>query len=182
LAVRRVEMGDRAGRPAWKALGIGVVACLISAACSGAVSGTPPTTSSSPAPSSVTSIAGDCLVGEAWDAYAEERIALWDQPAFEKPIEAAGGTYEFADAKSSYDYQAQEVDAFVASGAKVVVVRAVDTVKIVPTVERAAAAGVPVIAYDHLVDSPKALLVAFDPVETGRMEARAILAVKPSGN
>jgi D-xylose transport system substrate-binding protein len=169
----------KSGGAAAKAVAVGVVASLIGAACSTATTSTLPAVPSSPAPGQA---ATGCLVSEAWNAYAEERIAMWDQPAIEKPIEAAGGTYEFADAKSSYDYEAQEVDAFVASGAKVVVVRAVDTVKIVPTVERAAAAGVPVIAYDHLVDSPKALLVAFDPVETGRMEARAILAARPKGN
>lgn len=183
-------MGYReSGGAAAKAVAVGVVACLISAACStAATSSSPnippsPTTSqtapTSPAPSRS---APNCLVGEAWDAYAEERIAMWDQPAIEKPIEAARGTYEFVDAKSSYEDQASQIDAFVAKGAKVILVRAVDTVEIIPAVERAAAAGVAVIVYDRLVDSQKALQVAFDPVEIGRMEARAILAAKPKGN
>jgi D-xylose transport system substrate-binding protein len=173
------------GGLAAKVVAIGVIACLIAVAWT-AVTETDarPTATSSPivGPGAQSSPTSNCLVGEAWDAYAEERIAMWDQPAIEKPIDAAGGTYEFVDAKASYEEQATQIDAFVAEGAKVILVRAVDTVEIIPAVERAAAAGVPVIVYDRLVDSPKALLVAFDPVEIGRMEARAILAARPKGN
>ena len=180
----------KTGGAAAKAIAVGVAACLISAACSTATTSTSPivpssqTTghTSSPTPGPAASTAPGCLVGEAWDAYAEERIARWDQPAIEKPIEAAGGTYKFVDAKTSSEEQARQIDEFVAEGAKVVVVRAADPVAIRPALEQAEAAGVAVIAYDYLVDSPKALLVAFDPVETGRMEARAILAAKPKGN
>jgi D-xylose transport system substrate-binding protein len=178
---------------------IGVVACLISAACASAtVTDAPPTSPSSPTPgltshssptpSPTAPDAEGCLVGEAWNNYAEERIARWDQPAVEKPIVAAGDDYDWVDAKSSADTQASQIDQFVAKGAKVIIVLVLGGLEgsLPPAtqsaIDRAVDAGVAVIAYDHLVDSPKALLVAFDPVEIGRMEARAILAARPKGN
>jgi D-xylose transport system substrate-binding protein len=41
---------------------------------------------------------------------------------------------------------------------------------------------VPVIAYDRLIEDPKALYVTFDNVEVGRIEARSIFALVPKGN
>jgi D-xylose transport system substrate-binding protein len=189
--MRNRESGD----PVAKVLAIGLVACLVSAACATAATSTSPTVPSSPATSQTAPVspapsrtASSCLVGEAWNNYAEERIALWDQPAVEKPIEAAGDTYDWVDAKSSVETQVTQIDEFVAKGAGVIIVRVLFgpdgglAPEINSAIDRAVDAGVPVIAYDYLVESPKALLVAFDPVEIGRMEARAILAARPKGN
>jgi D-xylose transport system substrate-binding protein len=110
---------------------------------------------------------------------------LWDQPAVEKPIVAAGDDYEWVDAKSSAEMQATQIDEFVAKGAKVIIVVPQDVSAPSATqaaIDRAAGAGVAVIAYDRVIDSAKVILVAFDPVEIGRMEARAILAARPKGN
>jgi D-xylose transport system substrate-binding protein len=164
---------------------IGVVACLISSACSTAetVTGSPTATSPTPAPAA--SHASGCLVGEAWNNYAEERWGLWDQPAIEKPIVAAGDDYDWVDAKSNPDTQATQIDEFVAKGAKVIVVMPQDVSNSSATqaaIDRAAGAGAAVIVYDRVIDNPKVLLVAFDLVESGRMEARAILAARPKGN
>jgi D-xylose transport system substrate-binding protein len=176
------------GGPAAKVVALGVVACLIGAACSTAASGTPPTSPSSPTVGPAASGRPGCLVGEAWNNYSEERIALWDQPAIEKQIDAAGGTHEFVNAKSSVETQVTQIDEFVAKGADVIIVRVMFSPdgglaqETKGAIDRAVDAGVPVIVYDYLIDDPKALVVAFDPVETGRMEARAILAARPKGN
>ena len=180
----------KAGGLAPRVVAIGVVACLVSSACSTASTGTPsPTatspTATSPTPGPVASHASGCFVGEAWNNYAEERWGLWDQPAIEKPIVAAGDDYDWVDAKSSPETQATQIDAFVAKGAKVIIVLPQDVSNSSETqraIDRAAGAGVAVIVYDRVIDNPKVLLVAFDPVEIGRMEARAILAAKPKGN
>jgi D-xylose transport system substrate-binding protein len=170
------------------AVAVGVVACLMSAACSPAATSTSPTVPASPAPSQAASGRPGCLVGEAWNNYSEDRIALWDQPAIEKQIDAAGGTHEFVDAKSSVETQVTQIDEFVAKGADVIIVRVMFgpdgglAQETKGAIDRAVDAGVPVIVYDYLIDDPKALVVAFDPVETGRMEARAILAARPKGN
>ena len=183
-------MGNgKSGGPVAKVVAIGVVASLISAACSTAtVTGAPPTAPSAPAPSHTApaaSHASGCFVGEAWNNYAEERWGLWDQPAIEKPIVAAGDDYDWVDAKSNPDTQATQIDEFVAKGAKVIVVMPQDVSAPSATqaaIDRAAGAGVAVIVYDRVIDNPKVLLIAFDPVEIGRMEARAILAARPKGN
>ena len=193
-------MGNRkSGGPAAKVVAIGIAACLVASACGAAtVTGTPPTgpTSTAPNPTvrpspaaspTAPDVAG-CPVGAAWNNYAEERIAMWDEPAIKEPILAAHGTYVFVDAKSSSDTQRSQIDQFVAEGAKVIIVRVQsDGVVSAPlatqrAIERAADGGVAVIAYQYFIDSPKVLWVNFDPVEIGRMEARAILAVRPKGN
>ena len=40
----------------------------------------------------------------------------------------------------------------------------------------------PVIAYDRLIEDPKALYVTFDNVEVGRMQAQEITKAVPKGN
>ncbi len=172
-----------------RVVAIGVVACLIAAACGSAVvTGDPPPASSSPIPSPTASDASGCLVGVSWSNFAEERVAMWDQPAVERPIEAAGYDYDWVEAKSNAEDQATQVDQFVAKGAKVIIVAALLGVDgfadpaIQSAIDRAVAAGVAVIAYDRYVDNPKVLLVTFDEVEAGRAQARAILAARPKGN
>jgi D-xylose transport system substrate-binding protein len=140
--------------------------------------------SSTPSP---TPTASGCLVGGVWNNVAESRIQAFDQPALEKQILAAGGRYDWVEGRGAPDTQAQ-IDKFVADGAKVIVVRSVwslddpDAPAVLSAIDRAVAAGVAVIDYDGFIDSPKALLVAFDPIETGRIEARATLAAVPKGN
>jgi len=185
-------MGTRTSRgSAAKAAAFGVVACVV-AACSGAGAGAGANATTTPfpratTPSDAATVAPGCLVAEAWNNYSEERLGLLDQPAIEGQIQAAGGRYVWADAKSSADTQVEEIGQFVKDGAKVIIVRPMvaydtDAASIRTAIDRATAAGVAVIVYDYVIDSPKALYVAFDPVEAGRMEARAVLAAKPTGN
>ena len=47
---------------------------------------------------------------------------------------------------------------------------------------RRADEGIPVIAYDRLIESPNVLYITFDNVGVGRMMAKSILAAKPAGN
>ena len=53
---------------------------------------------------------------------------------------------------------------------------------ILPAVKKASDEGIPVIAYDRLIESPNVLYITFDNVGVGRMMAKAILAAKPAGN
>jgi D-xylose transport system substrate-binding protein len=69
----------------------------------------------------------------------------------------------------------------VEAGAKVIVIEPGPEDVILPALQRAASAGVPVIALDEPTYQPGSLYVAFDPVEEGRQEAKALLAVKPKG-
>ena len=110
---------------------------------------------------------GDCVVGVSWNNYQEERWAKWDEPALKEAIEAGGGTYVSNDAKSSAETQASNVENLISQGANVLVILAQDGTAILPSVAAAADAGIPVIAYDRLIEDPSVLYVTFDNVRVG---------------
>jgi len=126
--------------------------------------------------------AAGCTIGVSWNNYQEERWAKWDEPAIKKAITDAGGKYISNDAKSSAETQASNVDNLISQGAKVVIVLAQDGTAIKPAVAKAIAANVPVIAYDRLIEDPKALYITFDNVLVGKLEAEAVFKAKPKGN
>jgi D-xylose transport system substrate-binding protein len=123
-----------------------------------------------------------CTVGVSWNNYQEERWAKWDEPAIKKALSDAGCSYISNDAKSSSDTQLSNVDALINQGANVVIILAQDGTAIKPAVTKALNAGVPVIAYDRLIEDTGAFYVTFDNVRVGYMQAEALLKVKNSGN
>jgi D-xylose transport system substrate-binding protein len=64
----------------------------------------------------------------------------------------------------------------------VLIVLAQDSSAIAPAVQKAVDEGIPVVGYDRLIENPSAFYITFDNKEVGRMQARAVFAVKPSGN
>src|ERR1700720_2338378 len=100
---------------------------------------------------------GGCTVGVSWNNYQEERWAKWDEPAIKAALTAGGATYISNDAKSSAETQASNVENLISQGAKVVIILAQDGTAIKPVVTAALTQGIPVIAYDRLIEDPKAL-------------------------
>src|SRR5437762_14279534 len=125
-----------------------------------------------------TSAATTCTVGVSWNNYQEERWAKWDEPAIKAAIAAGGGKYVSNDAKSSAETQASNVDNLISQGAKVVVILAQDGTAIKPAVAKSISQGIPVIAYDRLIEDPQALYINFVNVYVGRIEARAVVATQ----
>jgi D-xylose transport system substrate-binding protein len=125
---------------------------------------------------------GGCTVGVSWNNYQEERWAKWDEPALKAAIEAGGGTYISNDAKSSAETQATNVENLISQGANVLVILAQDGTAIKPSVSSAVEQGVPVIAYDRLIEDANALYITFDNVKVGELEAQAVLDVVSEGN
>jgi D-xylose transport system substrate-binding protein len=125
---------------------------------------------------------GDCVVGVSWNNYQEERWAKFDEPAIKAAVEAGGGTYISNDAKSSAETQASNVENLISQGANALIILAQDGTAIKPSVTSAIEQGVPVIAYDRLIEDPGALYITFDNVEVGRMEAQEVFAAVPTGN
>jgi len=152
------------------------VAAVLFAACSSAA-----TTAPSAAAPSAAAAAG-CTVGVSWNNYQEERWAKWDEPAIKAALTAAGAKYISNDAKSSPETQATNVENLISQGAKVVIILAQDGTAIKPSVDAAISQGVPVIAYDRLIESPKALYITFDNVLVGKLQAQAVFAKVPKGN
>jgi D-xylose transport system substrate-binding protein len=123
-----------------------------------------------------------CTVGVSWNNYQEERWAKWDEPAIKAALDAGGAKYISNDAKSSAETQASNVENLISQGANVVIVLAQDGTAIKPSVESAISNGVPVIAYDRLIEDPQALYITFDNILVGKLQAEALLKVKDSGN
>jgi D-xylose transport system substrate-binding protein len=140
--------------------------------------------SASPGASGATgsTAAGNCKVGVAWATFQEERYGLRDEPGVKAALAAGGAEYIGNDAKLSPETQAANVEALIAAGVKVIIINAQDPVAILPSVQKAVDAGIPVIAYDRELESAKALFITHDNVEVGRMIARAVTAAAPKGN
>jgi D-xylose transport system substrate-binding protein len=121
-------------------------------------------------------------VGVSWNNYNEERWAKWDEPAIKDALAAGGADYISADAGSSAEQQLTDVENLISQGADALIILAQDGEAILPAVQSALEQGIPVIAYDRLIEDPGALYITFDNVEVGRMQAEAVLAQVPKGN
>ena len=131
--------------------------------------------------SSIAALAKDVTVGVSWSNFQEERWKT-DEAAIKKALAASGAKYISADAQGSPSKQLADVESLISKGANVLLILAMDSEAILPAVKKAGDEGIPVIAYDRLIESPNVLYVTFDNVGVGRMMAKAIQAVKPAGN
>ena len=124
----------------------------------------------------------ELIVGVSWNNYNEERWAKSDEPAIKAALDAAGASYISTDAGSSVEQQLADVEQLISQGADALIILAQDGTAILPAVQSALDQGVPVIAYDRLIENPGALYITFDNVEVGRMQARVIFDLVPEGN
>jgi len=125
---------------------------------------------------------GDCVVGMSWNNYNEERWAKHDEPAIMAALEAGGCEYIQADAGSSEEQQITDVENLIAQGANVVIILAQNTQAILPAVQSATNQGIPVIAYDRLIEDATTFYVSFDNVLVGQLMAEVIFDLVPTGN
>lgn len=125
--------------------------------------------------------AKDKVIGVSWSNFQEERWKT-DEAAIKKALEAAGDKYISADAQSSASKQLTDVESLISQGANALIILAQDASAIGPAVQKALDEGIPVIAYDRLIDNPDVFYLTFDNKEVGRMEAREVFKVKPEGN
>ena len=126
--------------------------------------------------------AAGCKVGVSWNNFKEERWAKWDEPSIKAVVEGAGGSYVGTDAGSSAEKQATDVEQLITDGAKVIIILAQDGTAIQPTVQAAVDQGIPVIAYDRLIENEKAFYITFDNPLVGELMAKEIVKVVPKGN
>jgi D-xylose transport system substrate-binding protein len=154
------------------------IAAMVLAACTSAGSGSPEASagSGSSAPTA-------CKVGVAWATSQEERYKLRDEPAVKAAVEAGGGTYvSGGDAQNKEDLQASQIATLLASNINVLVINAVNPVAVLPSLQDAIDAGIPVIAYDRELESSDALFLTHDNVLVGHMIADEVTKVQPTGN
>jgi D-xylose transport system substrate-binding protein len=121
------------------------------------------------------------VIGVSWSNFQEERWKT-DEAAIKAVVAADGDRYISADAQSSAQKQLTDIESLIAQGANALIVLAQDSSAIAPAVQKAVDEGIPVIGYDRLIENPDAFYITFDNKEVGRMQARAVFAVKPVGN
>jgi D-xylose transport system substrate-binding protein len=114
-------------------------------------------------------------VGLSFSDFATER---WknEEVLMRAELEALG--YEVLSQEANHDVRTQndQIDNMVAQGVKAIIVVAEDGDAIVTSVDKAAEAGVAVIAYDRLIKSPNiAAYLSFNNVEVGRQQALGVL-------
>ena len=124
--------------------------------------------------------ADEVVVGVSWSYFQEERWKT-DEAALRDELSKLGARYVSADAQASSEKQLSDVETLLARGADVLVIVAHDAEALRPAVSLALAEGVPVIAYDRLIELPDVFYISFDNVEVGRIQAREILARVPRG-
>jgi len=130
---------------------------------------------------SLPAFAADLVVGVSWSNFQEERWKT-DEAAIKSALKAGGAKYISTDAQSSSSKQLSDIESLIARGVNALIVLAQDASAVGSAVGAAADEGIPVIAYDRLIEDKRAFYLTFDNVEVGRMQARAVLAAQPKGN
>ncbi|MFF4118888.1 substrate-binding domain-containing protein [Streptomyces sp. NPDC001714] len=110
----------------------------------------------------------------------DSTTARWethDRPLLERRIRqlCGGCSTQHANAKGDVAIQQEQMDSSIADGVDAIVLTAVDARAMGPSVGKAAAAHIPVIAYDRLVEGPISGYVSFDGEAVGRLQGRALL-------
>ncbi len=129
-----------------------------------------------------TQTAGGCVVGVSWNNYTQERWAKADEPHITAVVQAAGGTYIDTDARDNSEQQLTDIDSLIAQGADVLILLAKDAEAAKPGVDKAKAAGIPVIGYDRLIEDPDVFYITFDNKRVGTIIAQEVMKAAPSGN
>jgi D-xylose transport system substrate-binding protein len=114
-------------------------------------------------------------IGLSFSDFATERWKNEEQ-AMRKLLEEKG--YEVLTQEANHDVKLQndQIDNMVSQGAKALIIIAEDGDAIVTSVDKAADAGVKVIAYDRLIKTPKiAAYLSFNNVEVGRQQAMGVM-------
>ncbi len=120
------------------------------------------------------------LVGVSWGNFQEERWKT-DEAAMRAALAELGARYISADAQSSSEKQLSDLETLLTRGVDALVVVAQDANAIMPGIALARAEGVPVVGYDRLIEAEDVFYISFDNKEVGRMQAREVLARRPSG-
>jgi D-xylose transport system substrate-binding protein len=123
-----------------------------------------------------------CKVGVSWNNYQQERWAKADEPAMTEVIEGAGAEYIRTDAQDSEEQQIADVESLINQEVDVIILLAKSTTSILPAVDAAEEAGIPIIGYDRLIARESVFYITFDNAGVGRIMAEHMLEAVPTGN
>jgi len=154
---------------------LALIASLIIAACGQQAPAAAPTAAPASGGEAPASSGGTIKVGLSFSDFATER---WknEEVLMRRLLEEKG--YEVISQEANQDVKLQndQIDNMVAQGVQALIIVAQDGDAIVTSVDKAADAGVKVIAYDRLIKSPKiAGYISFNNVEVGRQQADGVM-------
>jgi D-xylose transport system substrate-binding protein len=121
------------------------------------------------------SMQGKIKVGLSFSDFALDR---WRTEEAMLRLVLEGRGYEVISQQADHDVKRQndQINDMVSQGVRALIVVAEDGESIVPAVDKAADAGVKVVAYDRLIKTSKiAAYLSFDNVEVGRQQARGVM-------
>ena len=154
---------------------------LVVAACGGSGATTAPTTGAeSMAPESMapgaSTAAGSGLVGIAMPTKSSARW-IADGDNLVKALTALGYETDLQYAEDDIPTQVSQVENMITKGAKTLVIAAIDGTTLADTLQKAADAGVKVLAYDRLIrDTPNVdYYTTFDNFKVGVLQAQSIV-------
>jgi D-xylose transport system substrate-binding protein len=130
---------------------------------------------------SATANAADKTICVSWKTFQEERWKT-DEAAIKAVVEAAGDKFISADAQTSAQKQAADIEGLITQNCNVILVVAYDSDAILPSIQKINDAGIKAIAYDVQFEDPSALYITFDNIGVGRLMAKEIYKAKPEGN
>ncbi|HEY9619520.1 MAG TPA: sugar ABC transporter substrate-binding protein [Crinalium sp.] len=113
------------------------------------------------------------------------RYEAYDRPLLEQEIKAAlpGAVIQYSNANNSADTQQNQAEAALTKGACILVVDPNDSEKASVIVQSAKNSGVPVIAYDRVIqDTDTAYYVSFDNKRVGELQGQYIVDQYKAGN
>ncbi|MBD1849995.1 sugar ABC transporter substrate-binding protein [Leptolyngbya sp. FACHB-711] len=113
------------------------------------------------------------------------RYEAYDRPLLEREIKAAipDVTIQYANANNNATTQQNQAEAALTKGACILVVDPNDSDQASVIVQQAKASGVPVIAYDRLIQDPDtAFYVSFDNERVGELQGQYIVDQYKAGN
>lgn len=120
-------------------------------------------------------------VGVSWFKFADERWKI-DEAGMKDVIEKAGAEYISADANFSAEKSVADIENLVTRGADVLIVMSGVADAVGPAVTQVLAEGIPVIAYDQIIEVPGVFYTSFDARSVGNALAEGMLEVAPAGN
>jgi D-xylose transport system substrate-binding protein len=120
-------------------------------------------------------------IGVSWSNFQEPRWKF-DAAAMRSSIQRDGNQYVTANAEASAEKQMNDIRTMIEQGVDALVILPVDREAILPAIDLAAEAGIPVISYDRLIEDSRVFYITFDNVGVGRIIAAMVRQVRPDGN
>lgn len=120
--------------------------------------------------------AGDITVGVAMPTETSERW-IADGDAVKSQLEEAGYDVDLQFANDDIPRQQQQLDQMITNGADILIVASIDGTALATQLENAASKGIPVIAYDRLINGTEDVdfYVTFDNYTVGVQQAQSLL-------